>query len=245
MRGLPEAVVGDAETGVATTLSARTLETSGVVPYLASRAFWSASMAGERGAEATGPVLAPGGSASSPNATPSCGPSLTPATTKLMSSIDLKPGPTSNASAASVAFRFAPILPRRARTEAGAACPCAGATSAPNGPDERATEPTVGESVSPNACPSDGQFLLPATTVFVSLIDLTPGPAFRSAPILLRRARTEAGACPCPGATRAPNCAGSTGSIEPRIAGPGVTSGESLSLTSFSIWRQRATFLWC
>src|SRR5271156_5313647 len=140
MRGLPEAVAGDAETGVATTLSARTLETSGVVPYLASRAFWSASMAGERGAEATGPVPAPGGS-SFPNAKPSAGASLTPETTKPNSSIVFTPGPERDASAASLAFRSAPILPRRVRTEAEP-CPCAGAVSGPNGDGDAGTEAT-------------------------------------------------------------------------------------------------------
>ena len=103
----------------------------------------SASMAGERGAEATGPAPAPGGS-SSPNARPSAGASLTPATTTPNSSIVLTPGAASDASAASLAFRSAPILLRRARTEAGAACRCAGATSAPNCVDASETEaPTL------------------------------------------------------------------------------------------------------
>src|SRR5271155_2984738 len=208
MRGLPEAVAGDAETGVATTLSARTLETSGVVPYLASRAFWSASMAGERGAEATGPVPAPGGT-SFPNAKPSAGASLTPETTKPNSSIVFTPGPAREASAASLAFRSVPILLRRARTEADAS-PCAGAASAPNCGEE-GTEAGP-ESPSPPAGVSDGQTLAPTASAFASLIDLTPGATsnaasflFRSAPILPSRTRTEGGACPCPGATRAPN----------------------------------------
>src|ERR1700722_878991 len=211
-------------------------------------------MAGERGAEPTGPVPVAGGS-SFPNAKPSAGASLTPETTKPNSSIVLTPGPAREASAASFAFRSAPILPRRVRTDA-AACPGAGAVRAPNCAGDTGTEATgswltLGESVFPNASPSDGQLLLPATTALISLIVLTPGAtsdesaasfAFRSPPSLLRRASIEAGACPCPGATSSPNCAGSTVSIEPRIAGPGVASGASLSLTSFSIWRQWATF---
>src|ERR1700689_116018 len=242
MRGWPEAVPGDAGAGAAAVVSARVVEANVTVPYLASRAFSSASIAGERGAEATGPVPVPGGSSSFPNARPSAGASLTPATTKPNSSIVFTPGAAREASAASLAFRSVPILLRRARTEAGAS-PCAGAASAPNCGEE-GTEAGP-ESPSPPARVSDGQTLAPTASAFASLIDLTPGATsdaasfvFRSAPILPSRTRTEGGACPCPGATRAPTGGGSTASIEPRIAGP-VTSGASLSLTSFSIWRQR------
>src|ERR1700678_3753915 len=246
MRGWPEAVPGDAGAGAAAVVSARVVEANVTVPYLASRAFSSASMAGERGAEATGPVPVAGGSSSFPNARPSAGASLTPATTKPNSSIVFAPGPASEARAASLALRSAPILLRRARTDADAS-PCAGAASAPNCGEE-GTDAAGPGSTSPAAGFSDGQVLAPTATAFVSLIDLTPGATskavsfvFRSAPILLKRARTEGGACPCPGETRAPNCAGSTSSIEPRAAGP-VPPGGSLSLTSFSIWRQWATF---
>src|ERR1700683_4440000 len=99
MRGWPEAVPGDAGAGAAAVVSARVVEANVTVPYLASRAFSSASMAGERGAEATDPVPVPGGSSSFPNARPSAGASLTPETTQPHSSIVFTPGPTSDASA--------------------------------------------------------------------------------------------------------------------------------------------------
>src|ERR1700722_7363635 len=130
-------------------------------------------MAGDRGAEPTGPVLVPGG-ASFPNVKPSAGPSLTPATTAPSSSSVLTPGPERDASAASLAFRSAPILPRRVRTEA-AACPCAGATSAPNGAADGATGATGAESPPPPASPSGSHSLAPAATAVISLVDLTPG----------------------------------------------------------------------
>src|SRR5580693_9019018 len=111
-------------------------------------------MAGERGAEATGPVPVAGGS-SFPNARPSAGASLTPATTKPNSSIVFTPGAVSDASAASLAFRSVPILLRRARTD-GDASPCAGAASTPNCGEE-GTEASGPESPSPPAGLSDGQ----------------------------------------------------------------------------------------
>src|ERR1700722_12882368 len=165
-------------------------------------------MAGESGADAMGPPPVAGGS-SFPNAKPSAGASLTPETTKPDSSIVFTPGAESDASAASFAFRSVPILLRRARTEADAS-PWAGAASAPNC-GEGATEAGP-EAPSPPARFSGGKTLAPTATAFVSLIDLTPGATsdagsfvFRSAPILPSRARTEGGAGPCPGATRAPN----------------------------------------
>src|SRR3984885_5089044 len=166
-------------------------------------------MAGESGADATGPVPVAGGG-SFPKSRPSPGASFTPETTKPNSSIVFAPGPASDASAASLAFRSVPILLRRARTEADAS-PCAGAASAPNCGEE-GTEASGPESPSPPARVSDGQTLAPTASAFASLIDLTPGATgdaasfvFRSAPILPSRTRTEGGACPCPGATRAPN----------------------------------------
>src|ERR1700729_4140282 len=114
-------------------------------------------MAGESGAEATGPVPVAGGS-SFPNARPSAGASLTPERTKPDSSIVFTPGAESDASAASLAFRSVPILPRRARTEADAS-PCAGAASAPNCGEE-GTEAGP-ESPSPPARFSDDQALGP------------------------------------------------------------------------------------
>src|SRR5580693_1226259 len=155
-------------------------------------------MAGESGAEATGPVPVAGGS-SFPNARPSAGASFTPETTKPNSSIVFAPGPASDASAASLAFRSVPILLRRARTEADAS-PCAGAASAPNCGEE-GTEASGPAPPSPPAGFSDGQALGPTATVFVARIDLIAGVTaaaaslvFRSAPILPRRAIIEAGA---------------------------------------------------
>src|ERR1700733_12060660 len=129
-------------------------------------------MAGESGADAMGPPPPCAGGSSFPNAKPSAGASLTPETTKPNSSIVFTPGPERDASAASLAFRSAPILPRRVRTEVDP-CPCAGAVSAPNGVGDAGTEATgswlgLGGSVSPNASPSDGKLLLPATA-FISL----------------------------------------------------------------------------
>src|SRR5262249_42080974 len=144
-------------------------------------------MAGESGADAIGPPAPVSGGSSFPNAKPSAGPSLTPATTAPNSSIVLTPGATSDANAASLAFRSAPILLRRARTEA-ATSPCVGATSAPNCGDDGGAEATGLKSPPPPAAVSGGDSVGPTATAFVSLIDLTLGStsadtsfAFRSA----------------------------------------------------------------
>ncbi len=81
------------------------VEAKGAVPYLASRALSSASMAAGTGAVPIGPVPAPAESVSA-KASPSAGASLTPATTAPSSSIDLTAEAAIDASAASFAFRL-------------------------------------------------------------------------------------------------------------------------------------------
>src|SRR5271165_3017138 len=136
MRGLPELVGAAAAVGEAAAATFESAETgvAGGVPYLASRALWSASIAGERGTEAIPSGPAPGARASaSAKASPSAGPSFTPATTAPSSSIDFTPeAGESDSSVAAMAFRPAPIWARRVARAAGATCDAAGGTSAPN-----------------------------------------------------------------------------------------------------------------
>src|SRR5271165_4342811 len=132
MRGLPELVGAAPAVEEAATFEPSETGVAAGVPYLASRAFWSASIAGDRGTEAIPSGLAPGAPASA-KASPSPGPSFTPATTAPSSSIDFAPeAGESDSSAAAMAFRPAPIWARRAARAAGATCDAAGGTSAPN-----------------------------------------------------------------------------------------------------------------
>src|SRR5574337_1924230 len=90
-------------------------------------------MAGDRGAEATGPAAAPKGSVSA-KASPSAGVSLTPATTAPRSSIDFAPKADgrSEAIASSIALREAPIFARRVSRADGVEGAAAGIVSVPN-----------------------------------------------------------------------------------------------------------------
>src|SRR6202022_2771324 len=102
-------------------------------PYLALRAFWSASIAADRGTTVRPSTLAPAAaSASAKTSPPSSGPSLTPATTA-RSSIGFGPcgvGPSESIVAA-MAFRPAPIWVSRSTTRP-AAFAAAGAHIRPN-----------------------------------------------------------------------------------------------------------------
>ena len=222
---------------------------SAAVPYLASRAFWSASMAGERGAEAMGPPAPVPGGSSSPNAKPSAGASLTPATTAPNSSIVLTPGAASDASAASFAFRSAPILLRRATTEAGAAVPAPARRARQTAARRKLVGDGPGDSVPARNALLAASLWRPPRRPFVSLIDLTAGVRGDAAslrvpvrPDFAEPGENRGGSLSLPWRDKGAKLSRIDRVDRAANRRPGVTSGASLSLTSFSIWRQRATF---